>query len=99
LDDDVPYWIQEKWVFKKGVTGALLVPLTSRCDQAPGKNIQPQFGFIVVYLGLNLRPFVACRAALRRRNLSRRRPCKGGFAVCNYSFDRAINLVLLKNAK
>jgi hypothetical protein len=36
LDDDVPYWIQEKWVFKKGVTGTLLVPLTFKVRPSTG---------------------------------------------------------------
>jgi hypothetical protein len=36
LDDDVPYWIQEKWVFKKGVTGTVLVPLTFKVRPSSG---------------------------------------------------------------
>ena len=36
FDDDVPYWIQEKWVFKKGVTGTLLVPLTFKVRPSTG---------------------------------------------------------------
>jgi hypothetical protein len=32
LDYDVPFWIKEKWVFKKDVTGTWQIPLTFKTE-------------------------------------------------------------------